>query len=200
MAIIQWFRILFLALPVVVIVGCSTDQTKENAESAAVGVGGTGGGETTGIGENANLSATDLAGVNKSERVYNPEDRMTESFGKEFDDPATLLSKRVIYFDYDNTDVSLEYQPIISAHAGYLAKNPKITVILEGHTDERGSREYNLALGERRAQIVRQFMQLNVAPNQLEVVSYGEERPASIGHEEAAWRLNRRVEIVYRRK
>ena len=194
---LHWFRILLLALPTAGIVGgCATDQTKNSAESAAEG------GSTAGIHSDGSLSGTGLDGEGnrKSEHVYNPEDKMGTTFGSEFDDPATLLSKRVIYFDYDHTDIRPEYQAIISAHANYLARNQKTAVILEGHTDERGSREYNLALGERRAQTVRQIMQLNAAPNQIEAVSYGEERPASIGHEESAWQVNRRVEIVYRRQ
>ncbi|CAK0781148.1 Peptidoglycan-associated lipoprotein [Gammaproteobacteria bacterium] len=188
---LQWFRMLLLSLPVAVIVGCSTDQTKENAENAAGGVGGTAGG--MGISSDRNPNGTQLNGG----REYNPEDRM----GGAFDDPANPLSKRIIYFDYDHTEIRPEYQDIIVSHASYLAKNQKTSVILEGHTDERGSREYNLALGERRAQAVRQIMQLNgAAPNQLEVVSYGEERPAAMGHEESTWQQNRRVEIVYRRQ
>lgn len=190
---IRRLRTLLFVLPVVVMVGCATDTTKENTENTAD--------RGVGIGSGRDLSGKELPnGAGKSERVYAPEDRMGETFGGDFDNPATLLSKRVIYFNYDNTDVSSEYLPIITAHANYLAQKPKIAIILEGHTDERGSREYNLALGERRAQAVRQMMQLNVAPNQIEVVSYGEERAAAMGHEESAWRLNRRVEIVYRRK
>ena len=91
-----------------------------------------------------------------------------------------------------------EDRPIIEAHAGYLAAHPNARVILEGHTDERGSREYNLALGERRSIAVRQMMTvLGVSPDQIQVVSYGEEKPAAEGHDEEAWRLNRRVEITY---
>jgi peptidoglycan-associated lipoprotein len=187
---------MLLALSTAVIVGCAADQTKESAESTLNG------GNTAGIGADGNLSGTELDGGRsiKSEVVYDPDDKMSPAFGKEFDDPSTFLSKRVIYFQYDTTDVSAEYQPIVLAHANYLARNPNISVLLEGHTDERGSREYNLALGERRAQSVRQLMQLTALPNQLEVVSYGEERPTTMGHDESAWQLNRRVEIVYRRK
>jgi len=189
---LRWFRMLLLVLPVAAIIGCSTDQTKESAEGAN-GTGPGGSAEGTGIGAGSNFGATGVG----TDRVYNPEDRM----GGGFDDPVNPLSKRIIYFDYDHSEVRPEYQSVIASHAAFLAKNPKSGVILEGHTDERGSREYNLALGERRAQTVRQLMQLNgAAPNQLEVVSYGEERPASIGHEESAWQSSRRVEIVYRRQ
>jgi peptidoglycan-associated lipoprotein len=176
-----------LALPVVVIAGCSTAQTKEGAEGTA----GTGGAESAGYGTGTGPGGTELG-----TGTYGPTDRM----GGAFDDPASPLSKRVLYFDYDRSDVRPEYQPVIAAHAAYLARTPKAAVILEGHTDERGSREYNLALGERRSQAVRQLMQLGAAPTQIEVVSYGEERPTALGHDESAWQLNRRVEIIYRRQ
>jgi len=194
----HWSRLLILSCPLVIF-GCTIEQTHESSEIGILGESGTGigvGSDTTGGGREIGAPT----GNYPQEPIYTPEDRMGTTFGKEFDDPSTDLSKRIIYFDYDNTDVRAEDQSILMAHASYLAKNPKTSLILEGHTDERGSREYNLALGERRAQAVRQYMQLNVAPNQIEIVSYGEERPAAIGHEESAWQLNRRVEIVYRRR
>jgi peptidoglycan-associated lipoprotein len=87
---------------------------------------------------------------------------------------------------------------LITAHAAYLAENPGLRVRLEGHADERGSREYNLGLGERRSQSVERLLVLNGAGgNQLETISFGEERPAALGHDENAWWQNRRVEIVY---
>ena len=118
--------------------------------------------------------------------------------GDELDNPDSPLSKRVVYFDYDSSTVRPEDQPILEAHATYLADHPNVTVRLEGNTDERGSREYNLALGERRAIAVRQILMLQGASiHQFEIVSYGEERPADDGHDEAAWAKNRRVRIVY---
>jgi peptidoglycan-associated lipoprotein len=119
--------------------------------------------------------------------------------GHALDDPGSLLSKRVIYFDFDSSAIRDEYRDIIKAHAGYLASNPAAVVVLEGHTDERGTREYNIALGERRAKAVRQLLLFQGATaKQLETVSYGEERPSNPEHYEAAWQQNRRVEIVYR--
>lgn len=119
--------------------------------------------------------------------------------GHELDNPASLLSQRVIYFDYDSSAIREEDRQIIAAHAAYLAANPGAVVVLEGHADERGSREYNIALGERRAKAVRQLLLFQgAADRQLETVSYGEERPVAQGHDEAAWQQNRRVEIVYR--
>jgi len=109
-----------------------------------------------------------------------------------------LLSKRIVYFDFDKSDIRTDSQAVVAAHAQYLAKNPAQKVRLEGHADERGSREYNIGLGERRAQAVRRaLLLLGVAEVQLSTVSYGEERPAVAGSDEQAYSLNRRVEIVY---
>ena len=109
-----------------------------------------------------------------------------------------LLSKRVVYFDFDKSDIRADSQTVVAAHAVFLAKNPSQKVRLEGHADERGSREYNIGLGERRAQAVRRALLLQgVAEVQLSTVSYGEERPAVAGSDEQAYALNRRVEIVY---
>lgn len=113
-------------------------------------------------------------------------------------DAAGPLGKRVIYFEYDSYDVLPEYQPVVAAHAGYLASRAGRTVTLEGHGDERGSSEYNIALGEQRARAVARLMELQgVGEDQIQIVSYGEEKPATSGHDEAAWRQNRRVEIHY---
>ena len=118
--------------------------------------------------------------------------------GDPLTNPNSPLSKRVLYFDFNSSEVSAEDRNIIAAHAEYLTKNPNISVILEGHTDERGSREYNIALGERRAKAVQQLMLLQgVAQKQLQVISFGEERPVALGHDEESWSLNRRVEILY---
>lgn len=104
----------------------------------------------------------------------------------------------VIYFDYDKDEIKSEYVAVIAAHAKYLNGNPSRKARLEGHTDERGSREYNIGLGERRAQAVRRALSLQGVPDtQLTTVSYGEERPAVTGSDEAAYSKNRRVEIAY---
>jgi peptidoglycan-associated lipoprotein len=109
-----------------------------------------------------------------------------------------LLSKRIVYFDFDRAEIRADSQSVVAAHAAYLSKNPNQKVRLEGHADERGSREYNIGLGERRGQTVRRALALQgVAEAQLSTVSYGEERPAAAGSDEQAYGLNRRVEIVY---
>ncbi|HEX4025894.1 MAG TPA: peptidoglycan-associated lipoprotein Pal [Steroidobacteraceae bacterium] len=111
---------------------------------------------------------------------------------------AADLQNRTIYFDFDSSEIKPEYNQVIAAHARYLVANTSVRVRLEGNTDERGSREYNIGLGERRAQAVRQALMLQgVADSQITTVSYGEERPAVTGHNEAAWAKNRRVDIVY---
>ena len=115
-----------------------------------------------------------------------------------WDDPANPLSNRVIYFEYDSSEVAAADRETLATHARYLAEHQNLTVTLEGHGDERGSREYNIGLGERRANAVRDLMVVQgVADTQIKSVSYGEEKPAVDGHDDAAWSQNRRVEIVY---
>ncbi|MBK1691350.1 peptidoglycan-associated lipoprotein Pal [Ectothiorhodospira mobilis] len=114
------------------------------------------------------------------------------------EDPDSPLSRRVIHFGFDKDTVDAQYLDLIAAHGDYLARNPDRAVRLEGHTDERGTREYNLALGERRARAVQRMLELQGASaDQIQVVSYGEEMPADPASNEAAWERNRRVEIVY---
>ncbi|HEY0675321.1 MAG TPA: peptidoglycan-associated lipoprotein Pal [Immundisolibacter sp.] len=114
------------------------------------------------------------------------------------DDPSSPLSQRKIYFGLDRYDVTDEYRSLVEAHAGYLRGSPSAAVTLEGHTDERGSREYNIALGERRSNAVRDLLvALGASASQITTVSYGEEKPASDCHDESCWSQNRRVEIVY---
>jgi peptidoglycan-associated lipoprotein len=108
------------------------------------------------------------------------------------------LKNRTIYFEFDSSEIRSEYNDLITAHAHYLAQNPTKRVRVEGNTDERGSREYNIGLGERRAQAVRRALMLQgVTESQITTVSYGEERPAVTGHAEEAWSRNRRANIVY---
>jgi peptidoglycan-associated lipoprotein len=116
------------------------------------------------------------------------------------DDPASPLANRIIYFDYDKSDIRADSMEMLEAHGVFLSLFSDVKVKLEGHADERGSREYNIALGERRAQAVRRILLLQGASDsQIETVSYGEERPVALGHDESSWERNRRVEIVYQR-
>lgn len=117
---------------------------------------------------------------------------------RNFDNPESLLSKRVIYFDFDKSEVRPEYRDIVAAHAAYMASSSSARVTLESHADERGTREYNLGLGERRGNAVRGVLSAGGARgSQQDVVSYGEERPTCRVSSEDCWSQNRRVEIVY---
>ena len=119
--------------------------------------------------------------------------------GHPLDNPDSLLGQKVIYFDFDSYSIRNADRAVIQAHAEYMAANGGAAVILEGHADERGSREYNIALGEQRAKAVRQLLLFQgAAASQLETVSYGEERPVVSGHDESSWQQNRRVEILYK--
>ena len=114
------------------------------------------------------------------------------------DDPDNLLYTKTVYFGFDSSEVDPKYHDLVAAHAEHLASDPSLTIRIVGHTDERGSREYNIGLGERRADAVRRLLEAGgVAPGQLLAVSYGEERPGASGQHEDAWALSRRVEIVY---
>lgn len=116
-------------------------------------------------------------------------------------DANSPLSQQIIYFDFDASTIKDEYRDLITWHGRYLASNPDMKVRLEGHTDERGSREYNVALGDRRGQSVsRMLMFQGATKGQVEVVSFGEEKPVAFEHNESAWSQNRRVQLVYEAK
>ncbi len=118
--------------------------------------------------------------------------------GNPLKDPANILSKRSVYFELDSNVVRDEFKPLVSAHARYLQQNRARKVTVQGNTDERGSREYNLALGQRRADAVKQMMTLLGAQSeQIETVSFGEEKPRATGSDEKSWSENRRADIVY---
>lgn len=111
---------------------------------------------------------------------------------------ADLLSERRVHFEFDSSAIDSESAAIIEAHAKHLSNNASLNVTLEGHADERGTREYNLALGERRAKAVARMMKAHgISGSRIKEVSYGEEKPVALEHNESAWRQNRRVEIIY---
>ena len=116
-----------------------------------------------------------------------------------FNDPANPLSKRSVYFDFDSYSVKPEYQGVVETHSRYLTTNKGKKIVIEGNTDERGGREYNLALGQKRAEAVKQRMQLlGVTDGQVETVSFGKEKPKATGSTEEAYAQNRRADIVYK--
>jgi peptidoglycan-associated lipoprotein len=132
-------------------------------------------------------------------RAVTPVDAQTSKALDPFTDPNNPLSKKSVFFDFDSFTVKSEYQPVVEAHGKYLGSTRNRRVVVEGNTDERGSREYNLALGQRRADAVKQrLMLLGATDTQVESVSFGEERPRSQGSNEEAWAQNRRADIVYR--
>lgn len=164
--------------------GTETDAAATTSDSASTS--GAGDDSVSGV-----ATTTDTTGADTTAA-----DRFA---GHPLDDPSGALAARTIYFEFDASDIPESEHATIAAHARYLSEHAGASLTLEGHADERGSREYNIALGERRADAVRQLMTLlgGTGP-QIRTISYGEERPASDGHDESAWRLNRRVEIVYR--
>lgn len=116
----------------------------------------------------------------------------------EHDDPASILAKRSVYFDFDQYVIKDEFRPLVEAHAKYLASHKKVQVQVIGNTDARGGREYNLALGQKRAESVHKMFSLyGVGETQMDVISYGEEKPKAEGDDETAWAENRRVDIMY---
>jgi len=113
-------------------------------------------------------------------------------------DPQGVLAKRSVYFDYDSYTVRDEFKPVVEAHARYLTTHKNRKILIQGNTDERGGAEYNLALGQKRAEAVRRaFNLLGVQDAQIEAVSFGKEKPKALGSDEASWAENRRADIVY---
>jgi peptidoglycan-associated lipoprotein len=157
---------------------------------AALSLAACGGAETTKPGVEDKSVGAEPSGVGAGDGV---DGKALDAKGK-----ADLLAKRRVYFTFDSSAVDEENRAIVEAHAAYLAANKNVKVVLEGHADERGSREYNLALAERRALAVERMVKvLGVTPDRIKSVSYGEEKPLAMDHDEAAWALNRRVEIIY---
>ncbi|WP_027966894.1 peptidoglycan-associated lipoprotein Pal [Halomonas halocynthiae] len=176
-----YVRSLTIALSLVAIAGCSsTGGTQGGTSSGAGGAGAGGTGTSTsgyGSGQAGSTGVSSGAGQMADSRIPDV---------------------RTIYFAFDSDTIRPEFQSVLEAHARYLRANPGTQVILQGHTDKRGTREYNLALGERRANSVKRYLDVQgVSPSQLEVVSYGEERPAVRGNTEEDFARNRRVVFAY---
>ena len=163
------------------------DQTGSQSTDATASTSGTGDDSVSG----ADTTVTETSGTDTATSD------ITEKHP--LDDSSTPLGARTIYFEFDSSEIPESERGVIEAHARYLSEHSGALITLEGHADERGSREYNIALGERRAEAVRKLMTLLGSTDpQIRTISYGEERPAADGHDESAWGVNRRVEIVYR--
>jgi len=173
----RWITVAALAFAILLGAGCSSTGGEKDDDANADGSGSAAG----------DGSATTAGASSGGMWTGNP-----------VDDPDSPLYTKTIYFDYDVSELRSEYLDTLQAHAGYLSSNPGITVVLEGHCDERGSREYNVGLGERRANVIQQYLEAEgVDPSQITTLSYGEERPDDTGHSEAAWAMNRRAILVY---
>lgn len=178
-------RSLAAALAIAAVAGCSTGATQTGASGNATH-------DDSAYGGRAQSTAAGTAGAGTGSQYGSG----TGAVGQQAD--ARIPEVRTIYFDFDRDTIKDEYESVVMAHARYLRANDDTRIILKGHTDERGTREYNLALGERRANAVKRFLRVQgVSGSQVNVVSYGEERPAARGQGEAAYTKNRRVEFTY---
>lgn len=184
-------KLIFTAMVLGIMAGCSSTPTKEQ-EGATV--------------EDRKPATADAAGAAAGQTKPRPDASVSskpldgQARGVDpLKDPANILSKRSVYFDYDSNLVKDEYKPLVTAHAKYLSQNRSAQMTIQGNTDERGSREYNIALGQRRAEAVKQMMTLLGAPaGQIETVSFGEEKPRAQGEDDKAYAENRRADLVYR--
>ncbi len=180
-------KLIFSIAALALLAGCASEGTKEQAGAAVED-------RTPAVGEIKPPVTTvkpDTAPVAKPVTskpiVANP-----------LKDPNNILSKRSVFYDYDSSVIKDEFKPVVTAHARYLSQNRSAKMVIQGNTDERGSREYNIALGQRRADSVKQMMLLLGAQEaQIETVSFGEEKPRAAGKDEASFSENRRSDIVY---
>jgi peptidoglycan-associated lipoprotein len=175
---------LLVAIIATALAGCSTTPTTEAPveDRGAAGATAPGTGAQTGGAQGGGVTGSATGAAR----------------GNPLRDPSNILSKRSVYFDFDSFVVKDEYRPLVEAHARYLQQNRSTRMTIQGNTDERGSREYNIALGQKRADAVKRMMLLlGATESQIETVSYGEERPKNAGHDETAWAENRRDDIVY---
>jgi len=178
-------NVLGMALLALFFAGCTTTGGSDDGEGAPVD-DATAGGGVSGDGAYADGATTSGASASGS---WNASD---------LNDPSSPLYDKTVYFSFDGSLITAEYDAMLRAHANYLLANPAATVTIAGHCDERGTREYNIALGERRANAVLRFLESEgVSPSQMATISYGEEEPVSLGHNESAWSQNRRAVLVY---
>ena len=175
---------ILVAIIAAALVGCSSTPSTE----APVEDRGAAGATAPGTG--AQTGGAQGGGVNGS--------ALGSDRGNPLRDPNNVLSKRSVYFDYDSFVVKDDYRPVVEAHARYLQQNRSAHMTIQGNTDERGSREYNIALGQKRADAVKRMMLLlGATEGQIETVSFGKEKPKNAGHDESAWAENRRDDILY---
>ena len=179
-------KLIFMMAALALLAGCASEGTKEQAGAAV---------------EDRKPSVGDVKPPDAVKPETAPVAKPVASkpiASNPLKDPNNILSKRSIYYDYDSAVVKDEFKPLVTAHARYLTQNRSAKMVIQGNTDERGSREYNIALGQRRADAVKQMMLLLGAQEaQIETVSFGEEKPRAPGKDEASFSQNRRSDIVY---
>ncbi|UOA10302.1 peptidoglycan-associated lipoprotein Pal [Methylobacter sp. S3L5C] len=193
--------LLALAISTLMLSACSDTDEKDTSltDGSLNETSGINDASTSGLNKGSGMNGSELNGSGMNGMSGNGD--YASTLGPEFNDPNNPLSKRTVYFMLDSSEVMPDFIPVIAAHAQYLIANPGQKITLEGNGDERGSREYNIALGEQRAKSVSSMMKIKgVSDNQLNIVSYGEEKPVAFGSDESAWEQNRRVEIVYQPK
>jgi peptidoglycan-associated lipoprotein len=179
--------LMFVLLAVFALSGCSEDEATDGLNAGQNAGSGINDASTSGLQGMAGSGYTGVTGNNAF-------------LGPEFSDPNNPLSRSTIYFIYDSSDVQPDFIPVINAHAKYLVAHPNQKLTLEGHADERGSPEYNIALGDQRAKAVAELLKAQGASDsQLTLVSYGEEKPAVMGSDEGSYERNRRCELQYQR-
>lgn len=185
--------ILILLIGMFVLAGCSEDEAADSLNAGQNANSGINDASTSGLNGGSTLSG--MAGAGYTGVTGN-----NSFLGPEFSDPNNPLSRSTIYFMLDSSDVQPDFIPVINAHAQYLVAHPNQKLTLEGHADERGSPEYNIALGDQRAKAVAGMMKAQgVSDGQLTLVSYGEEKPAVMGSDEGSYERNRRAELSYQR-
>ncbi|GAB3408228.1 peptidoglycan-associated lipoprotein Pal [Erwinia aphidicola] len=163
---------LLLALPVIAVAACSSHKNNNNDQTNGMGMGD---GSNSGM-NSGNMSSDEQARLQMQE----------------------LQKNNIVYFGLDKFDIQSEFAQMLDAHANFLRSNPSYKVTVEGHADERGTPEYNISLGERRATAVKMYLQgKGVSADQISIVSYGKEKPAVLGHDESAYAKNRRAVLVY---
>lgn len=186
-------KVMLLSLLCLGLAACATPQNMSSQSGNATSAGQNGQGAQSGGSGSGGLSTTTLGGGANA----NAGTGSQSSFGN----GNTKLAKRTFYFPFNSSQVAQKYLPILQAHANYLMNHASAHVRLEGNTDERGTREYNLALGERRSQAIAQILELDGVPDsQVTTVSYGEENPVCTQHTQQCWAKNRRVNLVYTSK
>jgi peptidoglycan-associated lipoprotein len=178
-------RILWAVLIASLLAACAGTQSTDSQPPAAV--------EDRGVGKPAAAQPVETRPIGGVDLIGRP-----AAGAAALKDPNNILSKRSVYYDFDRYDVKDEYKPMIEAHARYLRENGATRMLIQGNTDERGSREYNIALGQRRSEgVKRLLLLLGGREDQIEAVSLGEEKPRATGAGEEAWAQNRRSDMLY---